>query len=191
MIEDILTQLGTTAVVIAIAAFIAKAWLAHQLDRMSARNSHELAKQIAKLRVHEPHLHKRRVEVIEAMYSKILDAEFSLQNFLLAWWGHSNKKELISKGLPESYEFSNQRGLEFCETFTEINAMLHKNALYFDDQFIEDIRQAYKPFVDLILNMDILNPPVFPEDYKDLVSTGQAPRQSVIALFRGALGVEN
>lgn len=188
--EEILKQLGSTAVVIAIAAYIAKTWLTHQLDRMSAQNSHELAKQVAKLNAHEPHLHKRRVEVIEAMYAKMLDAEFSLQNFLLAWWGHSNKEELILKGFPESGEFSNKRGLEFCEAFTEINAMFHKNALYFDDQFIEDIRQAYKPFFDVILNMDTSNPPAFPEDYKDLVSVGQTPRQSVIALFRGALGVE-
>lgn len=189
MIEDILTQIGSSAVVIAIAAYIAKTWVKHQLSRMTAHNSHELAKQIAQLNLHEPHLHKRRVEVIEAMYAKMLDAEFSLQSFLIAWWAHSNKEEIRGKGFSIEGEFSNERGLEFCKAYTEINAVLHKNALYFDDQFIEDILKAYKPFFDVILDIGESEPPAFPDDFKDIVNVGKTPRRSVISLFRGALGV--
>ncbi|MCP8687771.1 hypothetical protein [Marinobacterium sedimentorum] len=190
MIEDILTQIGSTTIVIAIAAYVAKTWVKHQMEKISTQNSHELARQIAKLNVHEPYLHKRRVEVIEAIYAKTLDAEFSLQNFLVTWWGHSNREELTARAFPEGKVFSNNRGLEFCEAFTEINAMLHKNALYFDDQFIEGVLNVYKPFFDEILNMDETNPPPFPNEYIDIIEIGQKPRQSVISLFRRALGVE-
>ncbi len=69
--------------------------------------------------------------------------------------------------------------------------MLHKNALYFDDQFIENIGNAYKPFFDLILNMGESKPPEFPDEFKEIVTVGQSPRKSVISLFRGALGVKN
>jgi len=189
MIKEILTQIGSSAVVIAIAAYIAKTWVKHQLDKVAAQNSHELAKQIAKLNVHEPHLHKRRVEVIEALYSKMLDAEFSLHNFLVNWWAHSNKEEIIARGFPTKEEFSMKRGMEFCEVYTEINAMLHKNALYFDDQFIEKISNAYKPFFDVILEIGESEPPEFPNEFKEIVTVGQTPRKSIISLFRGTLGV--
>ena len=191
MIENILTQIGSSAVVIAISAYIAKTWVKHQLDKVTAQNSHELAKQIAKLNVHESHLHKRRVEVIEAMYSKMLDAEFSLQNFLVTWWAHSNREEIVARGFPVRGDFSIEKGLEFCEAYTEINSMLHRNALYFDDQFIEETRKAYNPFFDVILSMGDSELPKFPEEFKEIVNVGQAPRKSVISLFREALGVQN
>lgn len=200
MIKDILTQLGSTAVVIAIAGYIFKTWVAHKLESLASQNKHDLdlklemaktefAKEIAKLNVHESYLHKRRVEVIEAIYAKMLDAEFSLQNFLVAWWAHSNREEIAEKGFTVNGEFSMKRGIEFCEAFTEINAMLHKNALYFDENFIEEIRSAYKPLFDVILNLNEENPGMFPDEFKDVVTVGQSPRRSVIALFRNALGV--
>lgn len=189
MLEDILVQLGSTAVVISIGAYAAKKWVEHQLNRISMQNSHELARQLAKLNVREPYLHKRRVEIIETIYAKSLDAEFSLQNFLVTWWGYSNREGLPAEACPDE-GFSNKRGLEFCEAFTEISAMLQKNALYFDDQFIEGVRSAYKPFFDEILYMDKRNPPPFPDEYIDIIEKGQEPRQSVISLFRQALGVE-
>lgn len=121
----------------------------------------------------------------------MLDAEFSLQNFLVSWWAHSNKEEIVGKGFPIKGEFSIKRGLEFCELYTEINAMLHENALYFDDQFIEEIGVAYKPFFEVILSMGESEPHDFPDEFKEIVSVGQTPRKSVISLFRGALGVQN
>lgn len=190
MLEDIITQLGSTAVVISIGAYVAKKWIEHQIEKMSTQNSHELARQLAKLNVHEPYLHKRRTEVIEAIYEKALDAEFSLKNFLVTWWGYSNREELTDGACPREQGFSKKRGLEFCEAFTEINAMLQKNAVYFDDQFIEGVRGAYNPFFDKILYLDTDNPPPFPDEYADIIEKGQEPRQSVISLFRGALGVE-
>lgn len=190
VLEDILTQIGSTAVVISIGAYAAKKWIEHQLNKIATQSSHELARQLAKLNVHEPYLHKRRVDVIEAIYGKALDAEFSLQSFLVTWWAHSNREELPDGACPDGQGFSKKRGLEFCEAFTEINAMLHKNALYFDDQFIEGVRGAYNPLFYEILNMDTSNPPPFPDKYAEIIEKGQQPRKSMISLFRRALGVE-
>ena len=190
MIEDILTQIGSTTVVIAIAAYIAKTWVTHQMKKLSAQNSHELARQIAKLNVHEPYLHKRRVEVIEAIYKKTLNAEFSLKNFLVTWWGYSNREGLTASAFSENEECSSKRGAEFCAEFVAINAMLHNNALYFDEHFIDGVRNAYKPFFDEIVNFEQTNPPPFPDAYLDIIAIGEEPRQSVISLFRRALGVE-
>ena len=200
MLKDILTQLGSTAVVIAIAGYILKIWIAHQLERFKTQNEHQLAlklesaraewaKDIARLNVHESYLHQRRVEIIEEMYAKMVEAELSLQNFLVSWWAHSNQEELIARGFRSNSDFSMKRGVEFCESFTEINAMLHKNALYFDDTFIEDVINAYKPFFDTILAFDETQIPVMPDEFKDVVTVGQTPRRSVINLFRTALGV--
>lgn len=68
--------------------------------------------------------------------------------------------------------------------------MLQNNAVHFDDQFIEDVRGAYSPFFDKILYMDTDNPLPFPDEYADIIEKGRELRQSVISLFRGALGVE-
>ena len=189
MLGDIITQLGSTAVVISIGAYFAKKRIEHQIEKVSTQNSHELARQLAKLNVHEPYLHKRRTEVIEAIYEKALDAEFSLKGFLVTWRGNSNREELADGTYLRGQGFSKKRGLEFCEAFTEINAMLQKNTVYFDDQFIEGVRGAYSPFFDKILYMDTDNPPPFPDEYADIIEKGQEPRQSIISLFRGVLGL--
>jgi hypothetical protein len=207
MLKEILTQLGTTAVVIAIAGWLLKTWITHQLENLHSRNSHDLAlkledaraagaKDVARLNVHESYLHKRRVELIEQMHSEMVEAEFSLQNFLVKWWVNSNKEELLGRGLlPHGHfdearaESMNKRGLEFCEKFTNINATLHRNALFLDDAFIEGIREAYRPFFDMILELDYNNLPVMPDQFKEVVTVGQAPRKAVIDKFRAALGV--
>lgn len=190
MTEEILTQVGSTAAVVTVAAYFARTWIKHQLNSLSAKHSHALERQIAKLNVHEPYLHKRRVEIIEEIYKKAVTAEFSLQNFLVTWWGYSKKDGLPTNTFPEEGGFPNERGLEFCERITEINAMLHQNALYFNDAFIEGITNAYKPFFDEIVDLDVQNPPPFPEVYMDIIEVGRGPRHSIIALFRDALGVE-
>lgn len=200
MLKDIITQLGSTAVVIAIAGYILKTWIAHQLEGLKTQSEHQLAlklesaraewaKDIARLNVHESYLHQRRTEIIEKMYAKMLEAEFSLQNFLVSWWAHSNQEELIARGFRSNGDYSMKRGVEFCESFTEINAMLHKNALYFDDEFVESVIDAYKPFFDTILAFDETQIPAMPDEFKDLVTVGQTPRRSVINLFRTTLGV--
>lgn len=201
MLKEILTQLGTTAVVVAITGFIFKTWISHHLTKLLIKSEQqfaiqienvraEWAKEVAKLNVHESHLHNKRVELIEALYSKMLSAEFSLQNFLLSWWAHSNKDGKIKEYVQgRNIEFSMSRGIEFCEKFSEINATLHQNALYFDETFIEKIKKSYKPFVETIMQFDENNIPDLPEQYKDIVNAGQEPRSSVINLFREHLGV--
>jgi len=201
MINEILAQLGTTTVVIAIAGFIFKIWISHYFENLVKKSEHQLAiklesvkadwaKDVAKLNVHEEYLHKKRVDLIEALYSKMLEAEFSLQNFLLAWWAESNKENLKSRYENQKVEFSMARGVEFCEKYTEINAILHKNALYFDNVFIQKITESYKPIFETIMSFDDNNIPAFPEKFKDIITAGQEPRSSVIALFREMLGVE-
>ena len=193
LVKEILTQLGTTAFVIAVAGYVMKAWITHQLERLKEQHAHQLAlkletvrgdwaKEVARLNVHEAYLHKRRVELIEEMHSKMVNAEFSLQNFLVSWWGVTNKEELIDREYLPKDHFSKkrmnsmkQRGAEFSERFTEINATLHKNSLYFDDSFIDGITNAYKPFFDNILDFDYDQPSTMPKELKDVVTIGQVP----------------
>ena len=82
-------------------------------------------------------------------------------------------------------------GGKFCEGFTAINASLHKNALLFDDEFIQRVIDAYKPFFDSILSIDYNALPKLPEEYKDVVSVGKIPRRLVLSLFRESLGVSS
>ena len=72
MLNDILTQLGATTVVVGIAAYLLKTWIAHQLEKLKAQNAHELAvkvehiraevaKEVARLGVHQWWAMKRRL----------------------------------------------------------------------------------------------------------------------------------
>src|SRR5690554_8100381 len=90
VLEDIITQLGSTAVVISIGAYVAKKWIEHQIEKMSTQNSHELARQLAKLNVHEPYLHKRRTEVIEAIRSEERRVGKECR---YGWWREHYKKK--------------------------------------------------------------------------------------------------
>jgi hypothetical protein len=207
MLKDVLTQLGTTSFVIAIAGYALKTWIAHQLERLKTQSAHELAlkletarsewaKDVARLNVHESYLHKRRVDLIEEMYAEMVEAEFSLQNFLVSWWTHSNKEEITERGnLPNDHfvegntDSMEKCGLGFCEKFIKINATLHRNALFFDDSFIEGITGAYRPFFDTILALDYGQIPTMPEEFKDVVTVGRTPRLAVIDKFRAVLGV--
>jgi hypothetical protein len=193
MLKDILTQIGVTSVVIGIAGYLFKMWLSLKLETVRS----EWAKEVARLNVHETYLHKRRVELIEEMYAEMVEAEFHLQTFLVSWWASSNKEELIERGLLPQDHFSEERtdsmeerGFEFCERFLKINSTLHRNALFFDDSFIEEITGAYKPFVDTILNFDYNSIPIMPKELKELVTVGRIPRRAIINKFRALLGVE-
>jgi hypothetical protein len=204
ILGDFLVQIGGTAVALAIAGYLARIWLTHQFDKARAQNSHELAvkleavraewaREIARLNVHESYLHKRRVEILEMLFGKMIDAEFALQTFLLGWWGSTNKDELARR-VPdydpkETSESMRSRGFDFCEKFAEINAEMHKNALYFEETFLSSIKDAYEPIFDLVLAMDFENPPPIPAELKDVVNAGKAPRLAVINRFRKVLGV--
>jgi len=193
MLKDILTQIGVTSVVIGIAGYLFKMWLSLKLETVRS----EWAKDVARLNVHESHLHKRRVELIEEMYAEMVEAEFHLQNFLVSWWAFSNKDELIERGrLPQDHfseeraDSMEERGFEFCDRFLKINSTLHRNALFFDDSFINGVIDAYKPFFDIILNFDYNQIPIMPEEFKDVVTVGRIPRHAIIDKFRAVLGVE-
>lgn len=207
MLTDILTQLGTTTVVIAIAGWALKAWISHQFENFQTKHAHNLAlkleaarsewtKEVTRLNVHENYLHTRRVALIEEMHKEAVEAEFSLQNFLVSWWASTNRDELLERGLLPKGHFDDKRdasmekrGEEFCECYLKINSTLHKNAIFFDEGFIKAVRAAYTPFFDVIVKLDYQQPPPMPKEFKDVVGAGRAPRRAVVALFRTVLGV--
>lgn len=207
MLTDILTQLGTTAMVVAIAGWVSRTWVSHQFKNLQTSHAHNLAlkleaapaewaKDVARLSVHENFLHTRRVALIEAMHKEAVEAEFSLQNFLVSWWARTNRDELVARGLLPPGHFDDgrdhsmeQRGQDFCERYLTINASLHRNAIFFDDAVIEAVRAAYTPFFDVIVDLNYEQLPAMPEEFKDVVEAGRAPRRSVVAVFRKMLGV--
>lgn len=207
MLTQILTQLGTTVVVIAIAGWSLRTWISHQFENLQATHAHNLAlkleaaraqwaKDVARLNVHENYLHTKRVVLIEEMHKEAVEAEFSLQNFLVSWWAFTNRDELIERGFVPSGHFDDdhgtsmeKRGQEFCERYLRINSTVHKNAIFFDEGFTEAVRAVYAPFFDAIVNLDYDQRPPIPEDFKNVVEAGRAPRRAVVALFRSVLGV--
>ena len=97
MIENLLTQLGTTAVVIAVAGYLFRSWFSYQIQSLRSAYEHqnsiqleairaEFSKDITRLGIHENYLHRRRAELIETIYHRVVDAEFSLQSFFVGWW---------------------------------------------------------------------------------------------------------
>jgi hypothetical protein len=207
MLTQILTQLGTTAVVIAIAGWFLKTWISHQFENLQAAHAHNLAlkleaaraewaKDVARLNVHENYLHTRRVALIEEMHKEAVEAEFSLQNFLVSWWAFTNGDELLERGFVPRGHFDDgpatsmeKRGQEFCERYLRINSTLHRNVIFFDEGFTDAVRSAYAPFFDAIVNLEYDQLPPIPEEFKNVVEAGRAPRRAVVALFRTVLGV--
>ncbi len=206
MIENLLTQLGTTAIVIAVAGYLFRSWLSYQIQSLRSAYEHqnsiqleairaEFSKDITRLGVHENYLHRRRTEIIESIFHRAVDAEFSLQSFFVGWWAATDADglEIHDRDVPRDHtqaiSMMKKHGNAFCENFTEINASLHKNALYFDDEFIKSVTDAYDPFFHLVLSVDYNAVPILPEQYKDAVSVGRIPRKLVVNLFRKSLGV--
>ncbi len=200
MLSDILTQLGTTTVVIGVAGFFLRSWFLHQLEKLQKSNEHQLAlqlesakarwaKDVAKISVHETYLHEKRVKLIEELHELSLKAEQQLHSFFISWWAHSNKEEVEAITEIETDEFSVTKKMAYLETYIEINALVHQNSLYLSDDFVEGIRAAYQPLFDEILEILKGDIPELPEKYKDIVRAGQAPRKEVVELFRQALGV--
>lgn len=209
LLTEIVTQLGTTAVVVAITGWLLKTWISHQLEHFHTKYTHTFAlkleearaawaRDIARLNIHENYLHTRRVCLIEEMHREAVDAELSLQQFLVSWWAFTNKDELLTRGLVSKDHFDINRstsmeesGKKFCEAYLKINSTLHKNAIFFKEDFIQAIRNAYEPFFHTILELDYDNPPSIPEEFKDVVEAGSIPRRAVIELFRAMLGVSS
>lgn len=207
MLNEILTQLSTTAVVMAIAGWLLKTWISNQFRNLEATHEQNLAlkleetraqwaKDVARLSVHENYLHTRRVALIEEMHEEAVEAEGSLQMFLVSWWATTNKEELEERGFitvgvsdDDRDATMEKRGEEFCGRYLRINATLHKNAIFFKEEFTEAIRAAYQPFFEAITAIDYNALPPIPEQYKDVVESGRAPRRAVVALFRSTLGV--
>jgi hypothetical protein len=84
MLTEILTQLGTTTVVIGVAGWILRSWTSHQFENLQTRHAHSLAlkleavradwaKDLARLNVRENYLHTRRVALIEDMHKEAVD----------------------------------------------------------------------------------------------------------------------
>ncbi|MBE4382399.1 hypothetical protein HJ030_04405 [Vibrio parahaemolyticus] len=201
--DNFLAQIFSTSLVVSIAVFLMKSWFTHHLSKLEKNNLHELnvqleslkaqwTKETAKLNVHESYLHKKRVELIEDLYEKMLEAELELQNFLLHWWKVTQE---INHGIIETRvdvvadESMKRRGEAFCEKFLYINAVLHEKALYFDDHFIESVLNAYKPLFDKVLDLNYKQLSTMPEEFNDIVNKGREPRKEVIDMFRKTLGV--
>lgn len=171
------------SVAFAAIGFLSKKWLDLQLDKASQKFSHELTKEITKLGIHEQYLHERRVKAVEDIYSLALETEQYYKRFLMAWWGYF-QHEKNPKMLKE-------RGLEFCEQYIAINNALIKNVIFFNDEFIGNVRSLYEPLFYLVKDMDKACPPVFPEELEPLIiAVGEQPRLEVIKVFRKTLGVE-
>ena len=155
----------------------------------------EFSKDVTRLGIHENYLHRRRVELIESIYHRAVDAEFALQAFFVGWWGATDIEQIAERDLDipgdyaQSIEVMRRHGAKFCEHFIAINASLHKNALFFDDRFIRRVIDAYDPFFKLVNCVDYTSLPKLPEQYKDVVSVGKIPRKLVVDLFRKSLGV--
>ncbi len=207
VISSLLTELAATTVIIAVAGWILRTTLSHLIEKLHRQQTHSLAldlegargkisRDLARLNVHESYLHKRRVELIEELYGYMIDAEFSLQTFLVSWWAESSRDELIQRGaLPKDHfsrvEDSSERdhGDKFCEKYLCMNALLHRNELFFEESFTESLRQAYKPYFDMVLDYKKGNAMEFPNEFNDIVTVGASPRRAVINSFRRLLGV--
>lgn len=206
-LESLLTQLVSTSVVIAAGGFILRAWVTHQLEKQRERHAHDLnvkleemraavAVEVARLAVREPHLHAKRTAVIEAVQAEMLKAEYALQRALMCWWltatkpGQAALSKMPAAARGEIPETLATRTQEFLTAATEIKAMLHKNSLYFTEDFAIAVWAEFEPYVSNFASIDPSDPPPLPTEWRSIIEAGQKPRSAVNVLLRELLGVD-
>ena len=205
MINQILTNIGTTAVVVGIAGYLAKLWIerlvarsdkryAHNLDISRQQLQRDFSQELSKTQLQESFLHKKRIEIIEQLYTQALEADFSLRNFMVSWWANSNQEHsdespenTISDTMPESSR--GKRQVEFLDHYLKINSLVYKNAIYLDEAFIKSINDSYEPMYNVVINLNLDDLPEFPSEYDQIIRGQKGPRLEMVQLFRKNLGV--
>lgn len=183
---DIVALIAGNAIAVGVVGYLAKLWiekrLAHSLEVELAKFRADLAKEVAKDSVQQAWNNSKRMELFAELYEVMIDADFEFKALLLNI--KIKKPDLIR-----------DRATKFCEKYLAMNASLHKNELFLDDEIIDEIICAYKPFFDLAINaMESGKPDEYliaslPDTMEDIIGLGDEPRKRAVKVFKRISGM--
>ncbi|MCX5864558.1 MAG: hypothetical protein NTW42_05750 [Deltaproteobacteria bacterium] len=183
---DMLTIIATNAVAVAIVGYLLRLWvdkrLAHALGQELERLKADLAKEVSRHSIQTTWNHSKRMELFSQLYEHMIDVDSELKFFLM------NIK--IGKK-----DFIQDRALNLSEKYLALNACLHKNELFLEQSLVDEVRSAYKPYVDMAqellgVDCDIQQfQSSLPNKLEDICEVGDAPRKHVVSQFRRYAGL--
>lgn len=172
---------ATNTIAVGVVGYLFKLWfdkrLQTSLDKELEKFRSDIQKDIARYSIQQEWNNSKRMELFSELYNVIVDADFELKAFLL------NIK-------CESEEHSQVRARNFCEKYTEVNALLHKNELFIDTEVVTELRSCYKPYFDEALKW-LGGEPIssalrdnIPETIEDITKVADEPRQKAVKIFK-------
>ncbi|WP_440903710.1 hypothetical protein ACMZOO_12725 [Catenovulum sp. SX2] len=176
----------SNALLLGALCFLLKLWiekrLSLSLNEKLEKFKSELAKEVAKSSVQQTHNYAKKLEICATLNELMTEADFEL-------------KMLYFNVASKHYKSIEERNKNFAEKYLEINALLHKNELYIEDEIIAMVHEAYRPIFDIVSNVmgsgDIAH-------YETLKLSGsmdsvskkaETPRKTVIARLKEIYGI--
>jgi hypothetical protein len=176
----------SNTVILGALGFLLKVWiekrLSYDLNIQLEKFRAELAKSIAKNSIQENWNHSKRMEIFADLYSHMVDADFEIKTFLM------NLKVENQDGIEE-------RSRKLCEKYLEMNALIHKNELFLEDEVITAIHNAYSPFFEYAqhyvdsANKEEVSHIELPNDMDSIMKIGEYPRKMVLKVFKKLSGL--
>ncbi|TMO56366.1 hypothetical protein [Pseudoalteromonas phenolica] len=176
----------SNALLLGALGFLLKLWiekkLSLSLNAKLEKFKSELAKEVAKSSVQQTHNYAKKLEICATLNELMTEADFEL-------------KMLYFNVASKYYQGIEERNESFVEKYLKINALLHKNELYIEDEIIAMVHEAYRPIFDIV--SDVIGSGVI-EHYDALELSGPmsslskkaaAPRKAVIARLKEIYGI--
>jgi hypothetical protein len=178
----------SNTVAVGVVGFLLKLWvdkrLSHSLNLELEKFKSEMAKELARYSTQQKWVNDKRMELLVHLNELVVDMSFEL-------------KALFINIKVQSQEFTELRASKFCEKYVELNAVLHKNELFFSSKVFDEVLSVYTPYFEL--GMECMRGAkdaaeelraTLPETLEEVAAVADAPRLQVVQAFRRAAGVD-
>ena len=186
--NTVVATILSNTIAVAVIGFLLKLWvdkrLSHSLDIELEKFKSELARELARYSFQQKWVNDKKMELLCQLYELVVDMDFEL-------------KALFMNIKVQSQEFTEARASKFCEKYVELNAVLHKNELFFTEALLEQVRSVYRPYFEL--GMECMRGTEgaaeklrqkLPETLEAITALAGQPRLELVQAFRKAAGVD-
>jgi len=178
----------SNTVLFSVLVFLLKLWiekrLSHSLHEQLERFKSSLAKDLAKRSIQESHNFSKKMEVCSELNTLMLEADAEL------------KLMYMNLGVKNYSEVAKNND-NFAGKYLKINALLHENELYLDDELVLLVKKVYEPFFNLVMEvMETGNKDAYEKlnlngNFKDLELGVANPRKVVVSKIKELYGINS
>ncbi|MDD3524582.1 MAG: hypothetical protein PHQ41_07810 [Candidatus Cloacimonetes bacterium] len=186
--SEFLAIIFSTVTAVAVIGWLLRVWidkrLSYSLDLELERFRSELAKDVTRHSIQQQWMNDKRMQLLGDLYMLMVEMDFELKALFMNIKVHSK-------------DFTTERANKVCTKYIELNAVLHKNAIFLSKEVIEEVRAAYKPYFDLAMNcmrgedseMEELKQ-LLPETLEEITAIADMPREHLVQAFRKVAGID-